>query len=124
MSWGANTNVALPQNGSKAVETGLLRGGYEAEGTRCSPIGLEQAGQIPAPPEGAAQQGEKTSEAVLPAMHESQETQEDIDQQGPPDLPAQGVGAVTRKIGGLKGLLDLLEEGFDGPAVAVKISDT
>jgi hypothetical protein len=116
-------NVAVPQEHSEALEAGLLRGGYEAEAARCCPIGLQEACQIPSTPEGAPQQGEKPGEAMTPVMQERLETKEHIDQQGCPYLPAHGIGAVAQEISQLQGLLDLLEEGFDGPAAAVEVGD-
>ena len=76
---GAVRNVAVPQECSKSLETGLLRGGYEAEGARCCPIGLKEPGQIPSTPEGAEYQGENAGKAVMPSMSEGQEAQEHID---------------------------------------------
>jgi len=116
-------NVAVPQECSKSLETGLLRGGYETETTRCCPIGLQEARQIPATPERTTQQGEQPDEAMTPVMEECLEAKEDIDQQRRPYLPPNGVGTVAQEISELQGLLDLLEEGFDGPAAAVKVSD-
>ena len=72
MSMGVSSNVAVPQGKSKAVETGLLRGSYEPEGSRCCPIGLKEACQVPSPPEGAAHQGEQARKAMMPSMSEVQ----------------------------------------------------
>ena len=59
----------------------------------------------------------------MPSMSEGQEAQEHIDQKSRPDLPADSVGSVAQEIGQLQGLLDLLEEGFNGPAATVKVSE-
>src|SRR5260370_34445759 len=88
MSSDAMSNVAVPQDSSEAVEIGRLRGSYKAEGARCCPIALQQACEVPAPPEGAAQQGKETSEAMLPDMNKRQEAQEDSDSQRRTDLLA------------------------------------
>jgi hypothetical protein len=56
-------------------------------------------------------------------MHKSQKAQKHIDEQRRPNLPAHGIGAVPQKISQLKGLLDLFEEGFDGPAVPIEVGD-
>ena len=102
-SSGASANEAVPQGKSKAVKAGLLRGGDEAEVSRCCPIGFEQAGEVPTPPQRAAYEGKEPGETVMPAMRESQESQQHIDQQGRPDLPAHRIGAVAQEIGQLQG---------------------
>src|SRR5271156_3795274 len=117
-------SVAVPQECSEPCETGLLRGRDEAESTRCCPIALQETGEIPTTPEGAAQECEDAGKAVLPSMHESQKAQEDIDAQSRPYLPAHSLRAVTEETSQLQSLLDLLEERFDGPAATVKIGDT
>src|ERR1039458_357332 len=121
---GAIRNVAVPQECLESVETRLLRGGNESEGTRSCPIALQEAGEIPSTPEGAADQSEDAGKAVIPSMSKGEEAQEHIDQQSRPYLPADSVCAVTQEIGQLEGLLDLLKEGFDGPAATVKVGDT
>ena len=63
---------------------------------------------------------EKAGEAMRPPAEEGQKAEEHIDEQCRPHLPAHGIGAVAEEPGELEGLL---EEGFDGPAVPVKISD-
>ena len=122
-SSGVRTNEAVPQGKSKTVKTWLLRGCDEAEVARCCPIGFEETGKIPTPPQRATHEGKEPGETVTPTMDESQESQEHIDQQGRPDLPAHRIGAVSQEIGELEGLLDLLEEDFDRPAAAVKVGD-
>jgi len=117
-------NEAVPQECLELLETRLLRRGYESEGAGCCPIGLQETGHIPSAPESASQQGKEPDEAVAPVVEEGQESQEHIDQQRRPYLPAHGIGAVAQKIGQLQGLLDLFEEGFDGPAATVKVGDT
>jgi len=123
MITGANRNVAVPQEYSKPIETGLLRGGYESKATRCCPIGLQEAGEIPSTPEGAPHQGKQPGKAMAPMMQECLETKEHINQQSRPYLPADSIGAVSQEISQLQGLFDLLEEGFDGPPAAVKVGD-
>ena len=97
MSFGASTNEAVPQDGSKAVKTRLLRGGYESEVARCCPIGLEQAGEVPAPPQRRADQCKKSGKAMMPSAYEGQKAQEHIDQQSRPNLPAHRIGAVAQE---------------------------
>ena len=84
----AMDNVAVPQGGSKAVETRLLRRGYETEVARCCPIALQQARKVPAPPQRAAQKRKEPGKAVTPAMHKGQKAQPFRQAQGPE--PAEG----------------------------------
>jgi hypothetical protein len=114
---------AVPQENLYSLETGLLRGGDEPESAGCCPIASQQLRQIPPPPEGGAQEGEETGEAVMPAVDDGEKAQEHVNQERHPDLPAHGVGAVAEEVGELEGLLDLLEKDLDGPAAAVEIGD-
>ncbi len=53
---------------------------------------------------------------MRPLSQVSAEAQEDIGQQGRPDLPFYGALAVAQKVGQLEGLFELLEKDFDAPA--------
>jgi len=115
--------VAVPREYSKPSKTGLLRGGYKAKAARCCPIGSQETREIPTTPESATQQSKKPDEAMTPVMQECLEAKEHIDQQCRPYLPANGVGTVAQEISELQSLLDLLEEGFNGPAATVKVGN-
>ena len=117
-------NVAVPQEYLKSLETGLLRGGYEAEAARCCPIGLQETRQIPTTPESAAEQGKKPDEAMAPVMKECLEAKKHINQQGCPYLPTDSIGTVAQEVSQLQGLFDLLKKGFNRPTAAVKVGDT
>ena len=95
MVTGGIRDVAVPEGCLEPLETRLLRSGYESEGAGCCPIGLQEAGHIPSPPEGTAYQGENAGKAVMPLMGEGKEAQEHIDQQRRPNLPADSFGAVA-----------------------------
>ena len=58
---------------------------------------------------------------MVPAAHPAQKTHQHVEQQRRPDLPTDGVGAVTQEIAQLQALLDLFEEHFDLPAAAIQI---
>lgn len=76
---------------------------------RLCPIELQQGEQVEAIPGHAADEGEKPGEAVLPCAQKGLEAQEQVQEQGGPDLPAHGVGAMAEEIAELEGLLDLIE---------------
>src|SRR5688572_2931718 len=82
---------------------------------------MEETHQVEAAPERSAKQGEDPSKMRSPTRLPSQETQQQVNQQSDPDLPAHRIGAVTQKIRNLKILLEAFEEQFDLPATAVKI---
>lgn len=60
---------------------------------------------------------------MAPLTQVGAEAQEDIGQQGGPDLPFDGAFTVPQKVGQLEGLFEFLEEDFDAPAAAIKIGD-
>jgi len=72
-------------------------------------------------PTRGANQGENRREAAAPAREVCLEAQQQIAAQGTPDLPADGIGAMSEKAGELEGLLDLFEEHFDIPAQTVEV---
>lgn len=59
---------------------------------------------------------------MRPATDLREETQEHIEQQRAPQLPADGLLAVPEKVAHLQGLLDLLEEDLDPPAGLVELT--
>ena len=93
-------------------EEGLVWLGAHAPTSGCCPIESEQVRQMEAVPD-AADEGEQPGEAVRPVVQEGLEAQQHVEQQGDPDLPAHGVGAVAEEVAQLQGLFDLLEENLD-----------
>ena len=81
---------------------------------------MQQGEQVEFLPHGGADEGKKARESVLPAALAGLKADEQIGQQGGPDLPAHGVGAVAEEVGELEVLFDLLEENFYRPARFVK----
>lgn len=94
--------------------------GAHSPSAGCCPIEPEGLVEIEAAPEDAADQGEEAGEAVRPANGPLLETQQDVEQQGCPELPADGVLGVAQKVADFEGLLELLEEDFDRPARGVR----
>lgn len=56
-----------------------------------------------------------------PLAQAGAEAQQQINQQGRPDLPAHGVGVVAEEVGQLECLLEFLEEHFNAPAAAIQV---
>jgi hypothetical protein len=56
---------------------------------------------------------------VVPLASKRQKSEEDIGQQGHPDLPLNRILAMPEEVAQLKDLFDLLEEGFNAPAALV-----
>ena len=54
---------------------------------------------------------------------EGDKSEQHIKQHGRPKLPAYGILGVTKEVAHFKGLLDLLEEGFDAPAPSTPVTD-
>lgn len=66
----------------------------------------------------------KSRVKLLPPRREERlEAQQQIAEQGAPDLPTDGICTVAQKVGEFEGLLDLLEKDFNGPAGTVKIGN-
>lgn len=112
-----------PTGSAKAGQIGLLGRAQEASAAVGCPIEFEQVAQFAVLPEGRADQGEEAGEAVTPFSQPGAEAQQHIRQQGGPDLPFDGAFAVAEEISQLEGLLEFLEEDFDGPAAAVEVGD-
>ena len=60
---------------------------------------------------------------MFPAAQPGLETEQRIQQQSAPHLPAHGIGAMAKEIAQVERLFDLAEEGFNGPAAAVQFAD-
>src|SRR5579885_1145599 len=121
-----------PTGSVKASPIGLLWRARKAAAVLGCPLDFEQAAQFPVLPEGRADQGKEAGlsacdaqagEAVAPLSQMGAEAQQDIGQQGGPDLPFDGPLAVAQEVGQLEGLLEFLEEGFDAPAAAIEVGD-
>src|SRR5689334_8182151 len=109
---------------SKPGKIGVLRGGQVAEVSACCPTESEQIPQIHFAPQRRPQEREESGKGVIPAAHHTQETHQDVEQQGRPDLPAHRVSAVTQEIAQLQALLDLFKEHLDLPTAAIQIGHT
>jgi hypothetical protein len=59
---------------------------------------------------------------MIPAHELALISQEDIEQQGRPQLPANGVLAVAQEVTDFESLLNLLEEDFDPPAGLIELT--
>ena len=60
---------------------------------------------------------------MLPAAQPGLESEQHIQEQSAPNLPAHGIGAMAEKTAQVQRLFDLAEEGFNGPAAAVQFAD-
>ena len=89
----------------------------------CCPTESKQIPEVKFSPERRSQQGEESSERVIPAAHHAQKAHQDVEQQCGPNLPADRVGAVAQEIAQLQALLDLFKEHLDLPAAAIQISN-
>lgn len=115
--------MSCPIGSGKTWEIGLGSGTDEAEVTVCCPIAFKQIGQVDFLPEGGSDEGKEAGKAVIPLTEERLVLEEDIREEGGPDLPSHGVGVVAKEASELKSLFDLLEESFDLPAASIKVSD-
>jgi len=118
-----NSGVLSHGERGEPRQIGLFGLGTHTPSRSGCPIEVEQIGQIDSVPSERAHESEQPSEAVRPAMKECLETQQHVEQQSGPDLPAHGVGTVADEVAQLQGLLDLFEEHLDLPAAAVKVGD-
>ena len=112
-----------PTGLAEARQIRLLGLAQETSATTGCPIDFEQTAQFPVLPEGRADQGEESGEAVRPLAQPGAEAQQHIGQQGRPDLPFDGAGAVAEEVGQLEGLFEFLEERFDAPAATIQVGD-
>ena len=108
---------------AEARQIGLLWRAQKATATTGCPIDFQAAPQFPVLPEGRTDQSEQPGEAVGPTSQIGAEAQQDIGQQGGPDLPFDGAFAVPQEVGQLEGLFEFLEKDFDAPAAAIEIGD-
>src|SRR5208282_2421315 len=115
--------TGCPTGSAEARQIGLLWLAEEATATPGCPIDFQQAAEFPVLPECRADQGEEPGEAVIPLSEPGAEAQQDISQQGGPDLPFDGIGAVAQEVGQLEGLFEFLEECFDAPAAAIEVGN-
>jgi hypothetical protein len=115
--------TGCPTGSAEAGQIGLFGPAQEASPAFGCPTAFQEAAQIEFLPEGRTNQGKEPGETVAPAAQPGAEAQEQISQQGRPDLPAHGVGVVPQKVGQLQGLFEFLEEGLNAPAAAIEIGD-
>src|SRR5882724_11114921 len=101
---------------SPSRQVGLFRLSQVTEMPCGCPIAAEQTQHVPLFPQRRANERKEPAKAVVPVRKERQITQEQIDQQGGPHLPAHRIGGGAEKIRQLQGLFDLFEEDFDLPA--------
>ena len=116
-------SFGCPLGSSEIRQISLLGCAEEVSAATGCPIAFEQAGQIKFLPQGRTDQREEPGEAVAPLAETSAEAQQQINQQGSPDLPTDGVGVVAEEVGQLQRLLEFLEEDFDAPAAAIEVGD-
>ena len=79
----------------------------------CCPIAAQEFQQIDFAPQNRSGDGEHACEAMAPLGEVTQVTEENVSQQGHPNLPADGVGVVPEEVSDLQGLFDLFEENFN-----------
>ena len=102
-----------PTGSAETGQISLLGRAQKAAPAPGCPIDFEQTAQFAVLPEGRTDQGEQAGEAVRPASQVSAEAQQDIRQQGDPDLPFDGAFAVAEEVGQLEGLFEFLEKDFE-----------
>src|SRR5579875_1892516 len=94
-----------PTGSIKACPIGLLWRARKASAALGCPIDFQEAPQFPVLPEGRVDEREQPGEAVRPLAQVSAEAQQDIGQQGGPDLPFDRPFAMAQEVGQLEGLL-------------------
>jgi hypothetical protein len=109
---------------SKPWQISGLRAGAHTVSMSCCPIEIGELKQTKAVPDNTTHKCKESSKAVRPLALECDKSQQNIKQQGCPKLPANSMFGVAQKVADFKGLLDLLEEGFDTPAASIKVTDT
>lgn len=83
-------HLLSPRSGCESREKSLLRVGAHPPSWRVGcPIDFQQAGKMDPVPEHTANHGIEPGETVGPLAEKCLKTQQDIEQQGDPDLPAQ-----------------------------------
>ena len=126
------------QNRSKSVDTGiccptgsgwregqisLLGSGAHTVSVSCCPIEIGKIEEAELVPCDAANEGEQARKTVRPLAFERDKSQQNVEQEGGPELPADSMLGVAEEITDFKGLFDLIEEGLDSPAAAVQVAD-
>ena len=96
--------------------------GTHAVSMSCCPIEVRDLKEPEAIPDYASYDCEQACKAVRPLTLKSDKTQQGIQEQCGPELPADRVLGVSEEVTDFKGLLDLFEEGFDAPAAAIQIT--
>ena len=123
---------------SKPWQISGLRAGAHTVSMSCCPIEIGELKQTKAVPDNTTHKCKESSKAVRPLALECDKSQQNIKQQGCPKLPANSMFGVAQfralrqdrarsepeQVADFKGLLDLLEEGFDTPAASIKVTDT
>ena len=115
--------LAVPQQSTESRQIRQFGGGSYASGWFGCPIGQQQEIQIPTSPERCSYNGKEAFETVLPAVHERKAAHQQVNQQAHPYLPAHRIGAATKEVAELQGLLDFLEEHLNVPAAPVKLGN-
>ena len=93
---------------AEAGQIGLFGLAEEASAASGCPTAFQETAQIQFLPKGRAEQGEEAGETVAPSSQPGAEAQQEVSQQGRPDLPAHGMGVVPQKVGQLEGLFEFL----------------
>jgi hypothetical protein len=121
----ATTGRCCPiELGWREGQISLLWSGAHTVSVSCCPIEVGKIKDAEAVPCNTSNEGEQARKAVRPLTLESNKSQQNIQQQGGPELPTDGMLGVTEEVADFEGLLDLLEEGLDSPTAAVQIADT
>ena len=108
-------------SGGESGQISLLRGGAHTVSVPCCPIEVGKIKDTEAVPCDAAHQGKQARKAMRPLADICDESEQDIQQQGGPELPTDGIFGVTEEVTDFESLLDLLEKGFDGPAASIQV---
>ena len=124
------------QNRSKSVDTdgccptgswgesrqiSLLRSGAHTVSMPCCPIEIGKIEEAEAVPCDTAHEGKQSGKSVRPLTDIGNVSEQDIQKQGGPELPTDGIFGVAEEVTDFEGLFDLLEKGFDGPAASIQV---
>ena len=90
----------------------------------CCPIEIGEVEKAVSIPDDPSHEGEKARKTVRPLALKGEESQKDVEQEGGPELPADGMFGISEEVADFEGLFDLLEEGLDTPSAAVQLADT
>lgn len=108
---------------TKPGEISLLGSRSHSKSSTGCPIEIEQIAQVKAIPKHASEKCEQADKTMLPAAQPGLESEQHVEQQSAPNLPAHGIGAMAEEIAQVERLFDLTEEGFYGPAAAIQFAD-